>query len=322
MPDTSARLSLPYLMPAQAQKHVTHNEALERLDVLAQLTLRSLGATTPPSVPQEGEVHALGAGASGDWAGQDGKLAAFTGGAWLFLTPAEGWAASLEGSGSLLVFSGGGWSAATAQTQNLAGLGVNTTSDATNRLAVAAPATLLSHEGAGHQVKVNKAGLADTASLLFQTGWSGRAEMGLAGSDDFSVKVSADGSTWSEALRAEAATGHVQVPRLSSTSIQIADDATGTVLTPGAGGFALITVTDPDYPQASHSGIFVYDTGPSRSLLGLALGPGMASGGTTTLTGTTGTDGDTTVAAANDALLIENRFGSPRTFSITFLGGH
>ena len=67
---------------------------------------------------------------------------------------------------------------------------------------MAADATLLTHDGSGHQIKVNKASATDTASLLFQTGFSGRAEMGLAGNDDFSVKVSADGAAWTEALAA------------------------------------------------------------------------------------------------------------------------
>jgi hypothetical protein len=52
----------------------------------------------------------------------------------------------------------------------------------------------------GVQLKINKAAAGDTGSLLFQTGWSGRAEMVLAGDDDFHVKVSADGSNWKEAL--------------------------------------------------------------------------------------------------------------------------
>ena len=65
---------------------------------------------------------------------------------------------------------------------------------------MASPATLLTHAGGGHQLKINKAGPGQTASLLYQTDWSGRAEMGLAGGDNFSVKVSADGATWAEAL--------------------------------------------------------------------------------------------------------------------------
>ena len=32
--DQTSRLALPYLLPNQAQKHVTHNEALRRLDAL------------------------------------------------------------------------------------------------------------------------------------------------------------------------------------------------------------------------------------------------------------------------------------------------
>ncbi len=84
----------------------------------------------------------------------------------------------------------------------MAQLGLGTSADAQNPLAVAGPATLLTHDGAGHQVKVNKAAPGDTASLLFQTNWSGRAEMGTAGTDAFSIKVSPDGSNWSTALTA------------------------------------------------------------------------------------------------------------------------
>ena len=93
--------------------------------------------------------------------------------------------------------------------QNLSRLGVNTTADATNRLAISSPATLFTNEGAGHQVKVNKANVGDTASFLFQTNWSGRAEMGLAGDDDFHFKVSPDGGAWFEALLIDRNNGRV-----------------------------------------------------------------------------------------------------------------
>lgn len=96
--------------------------------------------------------------------------------------------------------------------QNLPGLGLNTSFDTTNRLAVASEATLLIHDGAGHQVKINKAAASDTASLFFQTAWSGRAEMGTAGDDGFAIKVSADGTNWHVAARADRATGHLEMP--------------------------------------------------------------------------------------------------------------
>lgn len=205
----SARLALPFLLPAQAQKHVTHNEALERLDLIVQIGVEGFGSTTPPANPQEGQIWALGPGPVGDWAGQGGRLAARTGNGWQFITPGTGWIACA--GRDLRVFAGNVWvHPDPGALQNLPGLGVNTSSDMTNRLAVTAPATLLSHEGAGHQLKINKASATDTASLLFQTGWSGRAEIGSAGSDDFAIKVSADGVNWQSALVADKDDGVVK----------------------------------------------------------------------------------------------------------------
>lgn len=127
--------------------------------------------------------------------------------AWSFIAPVTGWRAWGVAEGELRVFDGAGWVLPPASSQNLAGLGVATSWDATNRLAVASEAVLLTHAGAGHQLKINKATAGDTASLLFQSGWSGRAEMGPAGDDDFHLKVSADGSAWTEAMVIDAATG-------------------------------------------------------------------------------------------------------------------
>jgi hypothetical protein len=89
------------------------------------------------------------------------------------------------------------------------GLG-GATADATNRLSINAPACLFNNAGAGHQVKVNKAAASDTGSFLFQTGFSGRAEFGLTGSDDFQIKVSGDGAIWFNALQLERTSGRVR----------------------------------------------------------------------------------------------------------------
>ena len=214
MPDISPLLSLPLILPAQAQKHVTHNEALARLDVLVQLVVEGFDATTAPVAPVEGAVWALGAAPLGVWAGQPQKLATWRAGAWQFVTPAPGWRAFGKAGGGFRVFNAGAWVdlVAAAPLQNLPGLGIGTVWNTTNRLAVASPATLLTHAGAGHQVKFNKAAVADTASLLFQSGWSGRAEIGLAGSDALAIKVSADGSGFATALLADGASGRVGLP--------------------------------------------------------------------------------------------------------------
>ena len=60
---------------------------------------------------------------------------------------------------------------------------------------------------------LNKEAAGDTASLVFQSGYSARAEFGLAGGDDFSVKVSPDGSSFYPALTVSAASGFVGVQR-------------------------------------------------------------------------------------------------------------
>lgn len=203
MSDTSPRLALPFIQAAQAQKHVTHNEAIRILDAVVQLTIQSFDAETPPSGPADGDVYALGAAPTGAWAGQAGNLAVWLDAGWTFVVPQEGWLAIEALTASISVYSAGNWGNPniSVDLENLSGVGINTSSDATNRLAVSADATLLSHSGTNHQVKVNKASATDTATLLFQSNWSGRAEMGLAGNDDFSVKVSADGSSWDEVLR-------------------------------------------------------------------------------------------------------------------------
>ncbi|QUJ76038.1 DUF2793 domain-containing protein [Sulfitobacter albidus] len=228
MSDTSPRLSLPLIAPAQAQKHVTHNEALTRLDVLAQLTLEGVEAETPPVTPQEGDVWALGASPSGDWTGQAGTLAAYVNGAWLFITPAVGWQAVNISDGSQRVWSGGAWDIpGTVTLDNVEGIGINASFDAFNRLVVASEASLFNHAGAGHQIKVNKAAATDTASLLFQTGFSGRAEMGTAGSDAFAIKVSADSVTWNTGLLFDPANGRAQAP----SGLTVTGTLTGSAVT-------------------------------------------------------------------------------------------
>lgn len=211
MPDVSPILALPLIQPAQAQKHVTHNEALRLLDVLVQPVVARRDLAAPPADPAEGDRHIVAASPTGAWAGQAQKIALFEAGGWVFLTPLRGWSAHVADEGVAVLFDGSGWVASADMTARFAAVGVNTLADTTNRLAVSAPASLFTHAGAGHQVKLNKAAAADTATLLFQTGFSGRAEVGLAGNDDLSVKVSADGSAWAEALRIGAATGEARL---------------------------------------------------------------------------------------------------------------
>lgn len=207
--DDTPNLALPYIAPQQAQKHVTHNEAIRALDALVQLSVIDRTRTNPPETPADGARHIIAAPASGAWTDGEGRIAAFQDGAWMLYAPRAGWRAWCEEEAALLVFDGTAWNILTSD--EFAMLGVNATADATNRLTVSSPSTLLNNEGAGHQLKINKAAAGDTASLLYQTAFSGRAEMGLAGDDDFSIKVSPDGSAFFNALVVDRANGHVGV---------------------------------------------------------------------------------------------------------------
>lgn len=207
------RLSLPLIAAGQAQKHVTHNDALTRLDALIHLVVVSRSQTVPPASPSETSAYLVPPGGSGVFAGRTDQLALYEDGGWSFVAPRIGWQCWIEDEAELNVWTGTQWRRASPLSSSGTELwGVSATADSTTRFVVAAEASLFNHAGAGHQVKLNKAGTGDTASLLFQDGFSGRAEIGLAGDDDLHVKVSADGMNWAEALVIDRATGHVSLP--------------------------------------------------------------------------------------------------------------
>jgi hypothetical protein len=212
-------LNLPLLQASQAQKHVTHNEALYVLDTVAQLSVLSSSLSSPPEA-EDGDRYLVPAGATGEWSDQETTVAVFVESAWQFFPPKTGWLAFDQSLAEFVYFDGSSWGELPEADvfSNLQGVGINATADATNRLSVSSPAILLNHEGGGHQVKVNKASETDTASLLFQSNWSGHAEMGLNGSNHWSLKVSADGSNWQDALSFDPASAAVSGASVQSNA--------------------------------------------------------------------------------------------------------
>ncbi len=106
---TTPNLALPYIAAAQAQKHVTHNAALDLLDGLVQLSVKDRNLAAPAVSPTEGDRYIVAAGATGAWAGWDGDVALFSGGAWVRLAPQSGWRVRVEDEGGLVVRMGGAW---------------------------------------------------------------------------------------------------------------------------------------------------------------------------------------------------------------------
>ena len=368
MSDITTHLLLPYILAAQAQKHVTHNDALRLLDAMVQLSVLDRNRTAPPLSPVDGDRHIVAQAATGLWAGWDLNVAFWVDGAWMRLVPRPGWTAWSIADAAHTVWNGTAWvtvggtggsggvsfsdaefevyndgdptkkamfnlsgiSAATtrtftlpntsselailAGTQNFTGdktfsgtltasgtvtvssaaatIGTSTetatygigtgattsgvtktvnlgtggaagsnavvnigsatpgaggttvintptvtfanavtqvgmpqanltaqllglggaTADATNRLSVNTPNVLLNNAGASIDVTVNKNAVANDASFSFKTGFSVRALFGTLGSDDFTLKVSPDGSSFFEALVADRNTGRVKFP--------------------------------------------------------------------------------------------------------------
>ncbi|WP_421731215.1 DUF2793 domain-containing protein [Brevundimonas sp.] len=221
--DTSARLGLPYLAAGQLQKHVTLNEALTRLDSLVHARVVSRTTAGQPSAPEDGALYLLPASATGSaWASQpSGAMMRAELGSWSVVAMADGLIVWVEDEGVALVRHGGAWrllGAGLGEVQGLTRLGLNTTADGSNPFAARINKALWTALGAGEggdgdlRLTFNKETAGDVLSLLFQSGYAGRAELGLIGGDDLTLKVSADGSTWRSALTVNRATGAVDCP--------------------------------------------------------------------------------------------------------------
>ncbi|ODN72444.1 DUF2793 domain-containing protein [Methylobrevis pamukkalensis] len=249
------RAGLPLLAAAQAQKHVTHNEALVVLDALTGLCILDRDLTEPPSGAAEGECWLVAAGATGDWADEDGQIACRIDGGWRFLSPFPGLVAYVADEARLLIRRAADWADVTTIVAfgDLEAIGIGTAADTDNPLSARLNSALLAArtvaEGGDGDLRLtfNKETAGDTASLIFQTGYSGRAEAGLLGSDGFAVKVSADGAAWTQALAIAPSTGAVTL----GVALPVGSGGTGATTAPdalaGLGGLAKAggTMTGP-----------------------------------------------------------------------------
>lgn len=267
---STTNLELPFIEGGQAQKHVTHNEALRRLDVVIQIAVQAAWLTTPPSVPATGDRYIVGVGATGAWSGRADDIAGWTDGAWEFLTPRAGWCAWSIEDDFLLVFDGTQWRDArhvsSSGAESIVQLGVNTTASSENRLSVRSNAVLFTdlHDADGGsgdiRLQLSRETSANATSVFFSNAFSGRAEFGLIGTDEFRLKVSADGASWIDALVFDPATGLATLPRAM---------AMNGVVSP-----AQITANQNDYAPADFANCAVLrlSSDAARDITGLAGG--------------------------------------------------
>lgn len=215
MADTP-NLVFPLLAAAQSQKHVTVNDGLMMLDSLVQLSVLSKTTTAPPVSPTTGDRYIVPAGATGAWSGHTNKVAAYVDGAWKMFTSKAGWQAWCTGDNKLYVYSGTAWDdiasvggfilVSKLNDGTIDKLGIKTTADNTNRLAVKSNGVMFANDdvtpGTGDmRVTMSKSAAAKDLGFTLQTNYSTRALFGLLGNEDFSFKLSPDGTNYFTGIR-------------------------------------------------------------------------------------------------------------------------
>ncbi len=220
MSDISPNLNLPFLLSSQAQKHLILNQSLLTIDNLLMLSVISNELSSPPTNPQEGDRYIVANNASGAWTGKEHQIACYNNLGWHFIEPKNGFLAYLSSGNKILCFRGNIWDKLPLPEesfQNLSRLGLATQSDANNPLSAKLNSALLSAKYAAEsgngdiRLKLNKEAASNISSILFQTNWSGFAEIGLCGDNNLSFKVSADGSEWKSSINLDKSTGRAGI---------------------------------------------------------------------------------------------------------------
>ena len=220
------RLNMPLLDAAQAQKHVTINEALVRADALGAGQAESRSLSTPPASPVDGTAFIVGQSATDDWSGQENAIALFLNGGWEFVPPWSGARFWVEDESTQAVFTAGGWRSAS----------VAVSSGAANTLAEVIE---FDHTLSATTVSTTPTIISDKAIVL---GVTGRVITEITGPTSWSIGVSGSpdryGSGYGLAAGsfAHGVTGQPQA-YFGATSLEITAD--GAAFTSGSIRFAV-----------------------------------------------------------------------------------
>lgn len=181
---TTPNLLLPFIAQAQAQKEVTHNAGLTVLDALAQISVKSRATTAPPGSPADGDRYIVPSGATGAWAGQAGKVAAFQNLAWVFYAPRTGWLAFVEDERLVATYSDTAWQTRAAGTSHGGALGL---------LCVEEEITLT-----GAFVDAVGLGIIPNRAVVF--GVASRTTLAITGATSYSVGISGNTGQFGSSL--------------------------------------------------------------------------------------------------------------------------
>ena len=104
----TGRLGLPYILASQAQKEVTHNDGLNRLDAFVTPIVADI-LDAPPGSPAVGDLYIVGTSPTGDFAGHENELAQYLTGGWAFYSPFKWMDAVVESLDSRVTYNGSAW---------------------------------------------------------------------------------------------------------------------------------------------------------------------------------------------------------------------
>jgi hypothetical protein len=105
---TTPHLNISLVEQSQAQKEVTINTALSRIDALMNSGAISRTTSTPPGSPAAGDVYIIGPAATGAWAGLEDSIAYYDSG-WKFITPLEGMTLWVNDEDVQYIYDGSTW---------------------------------------------------------------------------------------------------------------------------------------------------------------------------------------------------------------------
>jgi hypothetical protein len=267
-------LNMPLIAGNQNQKHITHNSALRVLDAIVQLSVKDRNLTTPPVSPINGDRYLVASGGSGDWSGWDGHIAAYQDNSWSEYIPKEGWLLWIDDENSLFVYDGSAWVDFTSgaissplSNGSFSLLGINgAVADTTNRFSINSPGVLFNHETDNFSITMNKASDTDNNEIYFQTGYSTRAIMGNGGDDNFSVKVSPNGSTFYQALSVDNGTGNIGIGTTADINNKLSVSGKSALFTNASGSFSFVFSKNA---TASDAAISLQSNYSTRALFGL-----------------------------------------------------
>lgn len=100
---------LSLMEASSSAKSIDYNEAVKIIDALLSGSVEDTAQTAPPGAPSDGDLWAVPAAATGDWAGQGGKLALFIGGGWVFKAPPASLIFTSVANGLTYASSGAEW---------------------------------------------------------------------------------------------------------------------------------------------------------------------------------------------------------------------